>query len=164
MAPNETVIARRDATNQSGTADHPVVVVHSLAHAKAALSAAAAAGRPLALASAVEAGIYAGAGWWLGLIAAAREAVPSAIATSLLDCGDDAGAAQAAIRAGVEAIVFTGRPDVAGRLSDIASRRGVRLVTERPAADLELGDSFFAAPDALRRRCTMILAPSARVW
>lgn len=139
-------------------ADHRVIVVHSLAHAVAALTAAAEASREVVLASAPDAGIYGGPGWWGGLVGAARAAVPQAKATSLLDCGDDAGAAQGAIRAGIEAIVFTGRADVARRLADVAGQRGTRLFTNRPAADLDLGDSFFAPAETLRQRCAALLA------
>jgi hypothetical protein len=84
--------------------------------------------------------------------------VPAAQSTALLDCGDDAGAAQAAIRAGIEGIIFTGRADVAERLADIAGQRGVRLLTKRPAAALDLGTKFFAPPEVLYRGCTEILA------
>jgi hypothetical protein len=135
----------------------PVIIVHSLAHAVAALSAAAEAGRPVTLASAPDAGIYAGPGWFGALLAAAREAVPAAQSTVLLDCGDDAGAAQAAIRAGIEGIVFTGRADVAERLADVARRRGVRLLSARPAGLLDLETQFFASPEALHRRCAQVL-------
>jgi type III secretion system FlhB-like substrate exporter len=92
------------------------------------------------------------------LIVAARDAVPSAQCAVLLDCGDDAGAAQAAIRAGIEGIIFIGRADVAERLADIARRRGVRLLTKRPATALDLGTEFFATPDFLYRSCAEILA------
>ena len=139
------------------TWEPPVIVVHSLAHAVAALTAAAAAGRPVTLLSAPGVGIYAGPGWWSEVVAAARVAVPAGQATAILDCGDDAGAAQAAIRSGIEAIIFTGRPDVAERLADIAGQRGARLRTDRPPPALDLGVDFFAAPDALRRRCAAIM-------
>jgi type III secretion system FlhB-like substrate exporter len=124
----------------------------------AALSAAADFGRPVVLASAPDAGIYAGPGWFGALIAAARAAVPAAESTALLDCGDDAGAAQAAIRARIEAVVFTGRANVAERLADIARQRGVRLLTKPPAAALDLGTEFFATPETLYRCCAEILA------
>ena len=133
-------------------------MIHALAHAVAALSAAVEAERGVTLLSAPDAGIYGGPGWWRELIAMARATVPAAQCTALLDCGDDAGAAQAALRAGVETIVFTGRADVARRLADIARQRGARLMTERPVPDLDLGDSFFAPPEALRQRCAMVLA------
>jgi hypothetical protein len=144
-------------TKQS-QADAPVIIIHSLAHAVAALSAAAEAGRPVSLLSARDAGISAGPGWWREVIAAARETVPAAQSTSLLDCGDDAGAAQAAIRAGIEGIIYTGRADIAERLLDIAGQRGIRLVTVRPEAALDLETEFFASPETLRRRCADILA------
>ena len=135
----------------------PVIIVHSLAHAVAALSAAAERGRAIVIASAPGAGIYAGPGWFGALLEAAREAVPRAQATALLDCGDDAGAAQAAIRGGIEGIVFTGRPDVAARLADIAGQRDALLLTTRPAPALDLGALFFADEQTLRRRCAEVL-------
>jgi hypothetical protein len=141
--------------------DTPVIIVHTLAHAVAAMIAAAEAGRAVVLLSASDAGLSAGPAWFREVIAAARAAVPQAQATAVLDCGDDAGAAQAAIRAAVEAIAFTGPAEVAGRLADIARQRGARLLTERPVAALDLADEFFASPEILRRRCAEILASSA---
>jgi len=143
------------------TSDAPVIIIHSLPQAVAALTAAVEAGRPVVLASAPDAGIYAGPGWFREVLRAAQEAVPAAQFSSLLDCGDDAGAAMAAVRAGVEAIVFTGRADVAARLANIAAQSGGRLVTQRPAAAHDLGAFFFYDHQALRRRCAEILASTA---
>ena len=67
----------------------------------------------------------------------------------------------AALRAGLAAIVFTGRAEVAARLVDIAAQAGARLATERPTAALDLGASFFADDETLRRRCADALASSA---
>ena len=136
----------------------PVIVIHSLAHAVAALSAAAEAGRPVVIASAPDAGIYAGPGWFGAVIRSAREAVPAPEFDALLDCGDDAGAAMAAIRAGIPGVVFIGHADVARRLADIAVQAGARLITERPQPALDLGDPFFADDETVRRRCAEILA------
>ena len=58
--------------------------------------------------------------------------MPAARFSAVLDCGDDAGAAMAAIRAGTEAIVFTGRADVAERLAAIADSASCQLMTVRP--------------------------------
>jgi hypothetical protein len=77
---------------------------------------------------------------------------------AVLDCGDDAGAAQAAIRAGIEAIVFTGPDSVVRRLGDIAAARGCRVLTERPQPAHDLAALFFADNDTLRRHCCDILA------
>ena len=138
--------------------DAPLIVVHSLAHAVAALMAAAETVREIVIASAPDAGIYAGPAWWCALVESARETVPAAKVTALLDCGDDAGAAQGAIRGGVEGIVFTGRADVAARLADIAGQRGAVLLSARPEPVLDLGAQFFADPDTLRRSCAEVLA------
>ena len=135
----------------------PVVIVHSFAHARAALREAARAGRAVRLASAPEAGTYAGPGWFAALVAAARAAVPAARFSALLDCGDEPGAALAAIRAHIEHVLFTGRADVARRLADIARRHGVDLETERPQAALDLGADFFASEAALEQRCAEFL-------
>ena len=96
------------------------------------------------------------------MIEAARAAVPEARSMALLDCSDDAGAAQAAIRAGIEGIVFTGRAEIAARLADVAGQRGALLLTTRPEPALDLGALFFADFDTLRRRCADVLASPER--
>jgi acyl-CoA reductase-like NAD-dependent aldehyde dehydrogenase len=108
------------------------------------------------LLSAPDAGIYAGAGWFKAVIDTACAASPAADFSAVLDCGDDAGAAQAALRAGIGAIVFTGRTDVAERLAGIASATGARVLTARPAADLDLLAEFFSDAATLRRRCKAV--------
>jgi len=133
-------------------------VVHSLIQAIAALEAAAAAGRDITLISAPDAGIYAGPGWFKAVIKAARAAEPSARFSAILDCGDDAGAAQGALRAGLETVIFTGRTDVAERLVGIAAAMGVRILTARPSDALDLGRLFFADVETLRRHCADRLA------
>ena len=109
----------------------PAIVVHSLGHAVAALQAAAEAGVPVLLLSAVDAGLSAGAGWWREVVAAARDSV--------------------------EEIVFSGRDEVRERLADIARGRGSRVYRNRPPAALDLVDDFFAPPEALHRRVLAIL-------
>jgi hypothetical protein len=136
----------------------PAFVVHSLIHAVAALGAAADAARPIVLLSAPDAGISAGPGWFKALADAARDAVPTARFIAVLDCGDDAGAAQGAIRAGIDAIIYSGRADVAGRLAAIAQQADVSLLTTRPQPLLDLGELFFASSDTLRERCTDVIA------
>jgi hypothetical protein len=109
------------------------------------------------LASAPDAGGYVGPGWFTALVHTARETVPEARFSALLDCGDNAAAALASIRSEVEAVVFTGRADVAWRLADIARQHGVRLETARPATALDLAEDFFAAPEIVERRCAEFL-------
>jgi hypothetical protein len=105
------------------------------------------------LATAPDAGGYVGPGWFGALVAAARQAVPGARFFAFLDCGNKVGAALAAIRAGIEGVVFIGRPDVAQRLADIAHQHGVRLETSRPAPALDLTEEFFTSPHDVERRC-----------
>lgn len=138
----------------------PALVVHSLAHAIGALRAAVGAACPIVLLSAPDAGVYAGPGWFRALVEAARQMVPEARVRAMLDCGDEAGAALAAIRAQVEGAIFTGRPDVAHRLAEIAGQAGVRFATERPAAALDLGTDFFASETAAEQRCADFLLRS----
>ena len=109
------------------------------------------------LTSAPDAGGYVGPGWFSALVAAAREAVPDARCSTLLDCGDNVGAALAAIRAEVEGVVFTGRPDAGHRLADIARHHDVRFETKRPAPALDLAEDFFASREDLERRCAECL-------
>ncbi|MBV8735872.1 MAG: hypothetical protein JO007_01175 [Alphaproteobacteria bacterium] len=125
-----------------------------------ALKAAACSARSVILVSAADAGIYAGPGWFGALVEAAREAVPEARFSSLLDCGDRPGAALAAIRTRVEGVIFAGRDDVADRLADIARRHGVGFVTARPAGGLDLGDEFFATEAESRQFCADFLSRS----
>lgn len=141
--------------NEPGPAA-PVFVVHALSHAVTVLEAAAA--RPVILVSAPDAGIYAGPGWFKALIDTARTAAPNATFKAILDCGDDAGAAQGAIRAGIDAVIFTGRIDVAERLAAIAAASGAQLLSTRPEPLLDLGGRFFADTETLHRECAARLA------
>ena len=114
-------------------------------------------GRPVVLASPPDAGGYAGPGWFGALVTAAREAVPEARFSALLDCGDNVGAALAAIRAEVDGVIFIGRADVGRRLADIAGQHGVQFKTKRPAVALDLEEDFFAAAGDVERRCAEFL-------
>jgi hypothetical protein len=109
------------------------------------------------LVSAPDAGGYVGPGWFKALVAAALEAVPDIRCSTFLDCGDNVGAALAAIRAEVEGVIFTGRADVAHRLGDMARQHGVRFETKRPAEPLDLAADFFGSQEDVERRCAEFL-------
>ena len=136
----------------------PVFIVHSLKQAVAVLHSAATCRLPVVLLSAPDAGISAGPGWFRAVIDGARDEVPEAVFSAILDCGDDAGAAQGAIRAGIEGVVYSGRPDVAARLAAVAANYGLRLLIRRPATTLDLEPHFFADDAVLQDRCTAALA------
>jgi hypothetical protein len=114
------------------------VVVHSLAHARAA----AAIGRPVTLLSAVGAASFAGSAWWRALVERALTAYPATPIEDVLDCADAPGLALAALAGGQRLIRLESGPAwalVAAR----AAACGAYVLAERPAAlDMaRLGDA-----------------------
>ncbi len=110
----------------------PAFVIHRLAHATAALAAAAELGVPVTLISAPAAAAYTGPGWFRAVAEQACAAHPGVAVTAVLDCGDMAGHALAALREGVMAIRFAG--DTAGKIVDIAGQYGALVIAGRPEA------------------------------
>jgi len=108
------------------------VTVHDLAHAKIALKAAAAAGRPVILLSAPAAAHAIGPLFFASLVRAARAEVPDAISAAVLDCHRAAGRALAAVRLGFDAIVYVGSPETVLKLGDIGDPYNCQILTERP--------------------------------
>ncbi len=72
----------------------PAVMVHGLAHARAALAL----GSPVTLLSAKGAALAGGCGWWQALVRAARQTHPETPCQDILDCADAPGMAMAALR------------------------------------------------------------------
>lgn len=110
------------------------VVIYEIAHARAALQAATAAGAAVELWSAPNAAAYAGAGWLAAVVRQAAAAAPQARYVAVLDCADRADLAQAALRQGLSQICYRGPPGTAGRLADIARQYGATLHRRRPRA------------------------------
>ena len=110
----------------------PAIVIHSLAHATAALAAADELGVPVTLISAPDAAAYAGPGWFRAVAEQACAAHPGVEVTAVLDCGDMTGHALAALREGVVAIRFAG--DTSGKIEDIAGQYGALVIAGRPEA------------------------------
>ena len=110
-----------------------IILFHSLDHARAALAAAAELDVPFTLQSAPGAAAYVGVGF---LKAVADEAMGDGAGevVAVIDCGEDAGTALAALRAGWARVVFTGRTDVLEKLTDIAAQQGAQLVRPDPQA------------------------------
>ncbi len=121
------------------------IIIHSLAHARAALRAAAAHGVPVTLSSAPGAAGYAGPEWFRQLIAAATAEHPAAQVTAVLDCGTAPGHALAALRAGLKAIRFEADPAVGKRIAELAAHYGARVA---PAAGDALDLAAAVDPDA----------------
>ena len=116
------------------------VVFHSLAHARAALAAAAELGVPLTLQSAPGAAAYAGVGYLKAIADQAAAEHPDVDVAAVIDCGADAGIAMAALRIGWRTIRFSGPAKVRAKLADIAAQTGARLVADEAEA-LDLLDS-----------------------
>jgi hypothetical protein len=110
------------------------VVIHSLDHARAALAAADRLCCPIVLQSAEGAGAYAGAGWFLAVVAAARADYPAVACEAVLDCGSQAGVALAALRGGCPTIVFQGDRKLRRKITAIAAAHGARLADAAPDA------------------------------
>jgi hypothetical protein len=132
------------------------VVIHELAHARAALAAAAELDVSVALWSAPGAAAYAGAGWFdavLRLVCGQQASTETEI-VAVLDCGDRADLVQAAWRQGVSHVCFSGRSDVARRLAGIARHYGATLHRKRPLALdlLDCSDPVAACRDWLGGR------------
>ncbi len=119
----------------------PCVVVHGLADARAALASSL----PVTLLSAPGAALFAGCAFWCALVAQARAEHPDVTVLDILDCGEAAGQALAALRLGQRILILAentpGRPAVTA----IAATFGATLLATRPPA-LDL-----ARRDAARR-------------
>ncbi|WP_404378683.1 hypothetical protein [Caenispirillum salinarum] len=128
----------------------PRIIVHTPAHAQAALAAARAADRSVILQSPPRCALIQGAAWFRTLIEAARAQVPDADALAVLDCGDAPGLALTALRDGAEAVRLEAADPARAAVADIADQLGVRL-DEGPAAPvLDLLDARDPA-EACRR-------------
>jgi hypothetical protein len=123
-------------------------MVHSLVQARQALAV----GRPVILLSAPGAGVYAGAGWWLALVAAA--AGEGAAPPHVLDCGGAAGRALEALRAGQKDIVLQAPEAIFAEVSVIAASFGATVLGAAPAS-LNLG-----RPGAARCLAVWLGSPS----
>ena len=78
----------------------------------------------------------------------ASAAVPEAVATWVLDCGDETGVALAALRLGVPEIQLAAPGEARARVTDIARQLGARVVDDAegtPILDLADADDPLAA-------------------
>ncbi len=96
-------------------------------------------GLAVTLLSAEGAAIYAGAGWWRALIAAARRDYPDATHTDILDCGDAPGRALEALRIGQPVLILRAEPRIFADLSQRAAAIGAVMLPDAPPA-LDLGE------------------------
>ena len=108
---------------------YPAVVIRSLQEARACLAM----GAPVTLLSERGAGLYAGCGWWRGVVAAARAAYPGTPMQDVLDCADGSGAAMAALRMGQRFLVLDRAAPGWEAVRAAARELGGDVLSERPA-------------------------------
>jgi hypothetical protein len=120
----------------------PAVIIHSAADARSALAP----GLPVTLVSAPGTALYAGAGWWTALIAAARSEHPGQPFDDILDCGDAPGRAAEALRAGQRRLVLAPLPP--------GGYERVRLMAEALGAEVrpDMPEALDLASPGARRR------------
>jgi hypothetical protein len=120
-----------------------IILFNSLDHARAAVAAAAELDVPMTLQSAPGAAAYAGVGFLKAVVdqATADGDFGDGDIEAAIDCGEDAGTALAALRAGWTRVVFSGPAEVLGKLADIAAQQGARVAApDAKAAALDLLD------------------------
>jgi hypothetical protein len=116
-----------------GTLSPKAVIVHSLLEALAAAETADFLGVPLTLQGETAAGV----GWLTALLALVAERYPTLPLAGALDCAEDAGTAQGALRRGIRHIRFTGPEAALARLAAIAEIEGATVTAAAlPAIDL----------------------------
>ena len=112
------------------------IVVHSLAHAVAAMAAAQTLNRPIVLASAPGAALQVGPAWFKAVIDQARAAYPDVAVTAILDCGDQPGTVMAALRVSLTHLRFEGPSATRAKLAEMGA-----IFVDPPEAALDLLDS-----------------------
>jgi hypothetical protein len=129
----------------------PAVVVHRLTDALRALSV----GLPITLLSGSGAGLYAGCGWWRGLVDQARAAYPGIAVADILDCAEGSGQALAALRIGQRFLVLWPSAPGWGAVAAIAAEYGGAVLPAAPSAlDLAARGSERRLHDWLRAGTT----------
>lgn len=112
------------------------VRVHGLKDALRATAMAQELDVAMTLISAPNAAASLGPAWFRNIVSALELAYPNAQVDTVLDCGDSAGYALAALRAGVKAVQLSGRRPTVEKIEEIASSYGARLA-QRPRRILD---------------------------
>lgn len=114
------------------------VIIHGLAHAQAACTAARLLNVPIELHSTPDAVAGLGPHWFQKLLDEIELKFPDVQIEGVLDCGDSAGLALAALRQGLKRIRFTGPKKVREKIRGIARQQMATVDTAWPET-LDLG-------------------------
>ncbi len=107
--------------------------VHSLAEARAVVTAAKANGETAMLESPPAAAGYQGIGWWRALVAALVEEFPDQAIDAVLDCGSAPGHALEALRADVKTVRLDADAETLAALDQIAAALGGVVLRKKPS-------------------------------
>ena len=136
----------------SAVSSKPMIIVHDLAQAKAALAAAGKCSRSVVLRSSETTSGASGPGLFVEIAAMAREYHPQNFAGALFDCGTEAGLAMAAIRRGDCHIIIDLAPKTAAKIMELAQACGTQAFdrteiesTGEPVLDLLDAHNAFSA-------------------
>ena len=110
------------------------VVIHGLVDARRACHIARDLGVEIQLVSSTDAVSYIGPTWFFNITLRVKQEFPDVVINTVLDCGDAAGGALAALRAGIKSIHYAGNNNVAHKIEDIANQRGAELLKSTPRA------------------------------
>ena len=116
----------------------PAFIIDDLDQARAAAAAAVELNTPILLLTRAENAAALGLYWSEALANLLRREYAQADMLLAFDCGDRAALAHEALRAGAEAICFTGPELEARGLSEVAASLGCTLIAVRPSA-LDMG-------------------------
>jgi hypothetical protein len=112
----------------------PAFIVDDLDQARAATAAAVELETAILLLTRADSAAALGLHWSQELANRLRREYPQADLLVAFDCGDRAALAHEALRAGAEAICFTGPENETRALAEIAASSGRVLIASRPAA------------------------------
>jgi hypothetical protein len=129
----------RQKTTEGSTARRRAVRVHGLGDAMLACSVAHELDAAITLFSAPGAVATIGPAWFRSMIQELERTFPDLDMEAVLDCGDLAGYALAALRSDVRLISYSGNASAARKIKDIAGTYGGRLV-RRPSRILDIRD------------------------
>jgi hypothetical protein len=122
-----------------GAEPAPTITVYGFADSVAALTAAALLRRPVRLKSPFVVAASLGPEVASSMFRRASDAISDAVATWVLDCGDDPGVALAALRVGVPEVQVDLPGEARARVADIARKLGARIAQDAegtPVLDL----------------------------
>ena len=117
----------KQKTTRGSTGRRRAVRIYGLADAMRAGAVAHELGLAIRLFSAPDAAASMGPAWFRNIVSELERTYPALDVEAVLDCGDAAGYALAALRAGVKIIRFSGNPSTTRKIADIAGKYGARL-------------------------------------